>query len=39
MGGDPAAFLVEEFGIPQAAAEISIALRDAYRSIRESLSK
>lgn len=38
LKGDPASFLVEEFGIPEKAAGIAVKLRDAYRRIRRALS-
>lgn len=35
--GDPASFLVEEFGVPEQAAEIFVKLRDTYRRIRHAI--
>ena len=36
MKGDPATFLVDEFGIPEQAADILVKLRNTYRRIRRS---
>ena len=37
LKGDPASFLVEEFGVPEQAAEIFVKLRDTYRRIRRAI--
>ncbi|MFE8072598.1 hypothetical protein QQM79_16180 [Marinobacteraceae bacterium S3BR75-40.1] len=37
LKGDPASFLVEEFGVPENVAGILLKLRDTYRRIRRSL--
>jgi len=37
MKGDPATFLVDEFGVPEQAADIFIKLRNTYRRIRRAL--